>query len=352
MTLGIRYAMSAGRLATCAAAAALALGAAAPAFADSSAVVGAVGHSQVAFGSGDIVLANTANFTHAAARTTNDLEDGVFAPPIDGNHFLDSGVEAFFNSPTDLANNLTGRGIYGTSTTNFLSLDHLTQPGTVDLASEATLSASDLISITGAPGDNREVIFHTGLEVVTQTIDHREFNAFDSDTDFLARGHTQIRLDGTGIGLSDQGNDIFFESSLSARPGRQGLSTFGAPAIIPVDVRMTLGQLTALDLTLDDTTTMSIDDRLGNLSSTFRFDDSFALTWSGQVSVTDANTGATLCGLSIHSDEGENFGSIAACPGGGGGAGGVPEPASWALMIAGFALSGAMLRARRRVLAG
>jgi hypothetical protein len=39
------------------------------------------------------------------------------------------------------------------------------------------------------------------------------------------------------------------------------------------------------------------------------------------------------------------------CGGGGGGQGGVPEPASWALMIVGFGGVGAMLRQRRRHLA-
>ena len=75
-------------------------------------------------------------------------------------------------------------------------------------------------------------------------------------------------------------------------------------------------------------------------------DRSFSLSMT---SIADPlNAGA---GQSLDSFGAVSTGSFEAAIGGGGGQGGVPEPASWALMILGFGVIGATLRRRRVALA-
>jgi hypothetical protein len=107
--------------------------------------------------------------------------------------------------------------------------------------------------------------------------------------------------------------------------------------------------MTDLSLTMLLTGNTVISDRSGLGDPTSSLDFSFVLDWGANTFITlngadGRDTGQVLRGLRGVSQSGFDFL-------GDQGVAAVPEPTSWALMISGFAATGATLRRRRRTVA-
>ncbi len=328
----------------CAAILGATLACAAHATAQTTAIVVAAGHAQSHHDDPTQFLSSAGNQSRGVG-VTNSLNNATVREPFDG--FIFSDQQAEYRGPADAS----GRASIGTSLRDFLKVDNL-HGETADLTSLATISSTDQVTLTGLPSDHRRVTFHTSLEVFEGAGDPGAqifYDTFDDSTDFDVRGHSQIRVASSGIGPSALGNDTFSETTFHVEPGHESRGVFGLPSFLDFNLTFNLGEATDFNVSLIQTMELFIEDRRADLNVNFEMIDGVRLTWSGFSTLTDAQTGQSVCGLTINSASGVNYGSIAACQGGGGGGGGtaVPEPAAWALMIAGFGLTGAALRRRR-----
>jgi len=228
-------------------------------------------------------------------------------------------------------------------------LSAFNDPNPHDSSAQAFVTQSDRITISGLAGDNRAVVLHS---VLLLEEDNFQFFLPDSPGDYRSSVNAKLRIDSEGIGPSALGNDIFALSDVIQDADHTGGRRIDAPNLIAFNLGFNLGQAGSFSITMNQTLDMTL--RASTVQGVDfyrqRIDQAYRLFWLGDAFVTDAATGADLCGLSIAADSGANYGSIAACPGGGGDHGGgtsVPEPAAWALMIVGFGLTGAALRRRR-----
>jgi hypothetical protein len=305
------------------------------------------GHTQSHEGSDTELMFDAQSQTQGAG-VSNHTKDFVTAPH-GGESFGFSVLNGDYFGPAEAS----GGAALRVSAENFLKIDHLT--GSTDMASFSSASASDTLTISGAPSDHRLVNVHTDLGVFTGVATGAQaiLDTFNDSSDFDVTGVSQLHISGTGLGAAPFGGDLFGETDFHVEPGHESRAVFDEPTFIPVDLTMTLGQATDLGLIMSLTETLNMTDRRGTLDANFDFADGAEIFWAGGgVQVTDAATGKDLCGLTISSASGVNYGSVAACPGGGGGgAGGVPEPSAWALLIMGFGLAGATLRRSSRALA-
>jgi hypothetical protein len=228
-------------------------------------------------------------------------------------------------------------------------------PGHSDLNAFATVSTLDRLTLAGLADDHRAVTLHASLELrdVPGFQGFADIATDQSHEDFHAEAHSNLRIDGTGIGLSELGSDVFASRDIVADPHHQSFGNFvSSSPFVDATLHMTVGQGLDFGLNLTEAATFTGDDPSGNLVGDLFSGDGASLTWEGFF-VTDDRTGQFVCGLTLNADSGINFGAAEGCAGGGGGggggggSGGVPEPSAWALMIAGFGLAGARLRRRR-----
>lgn len=226
-------------------------------------------------------------------------------------------------------------------------------------AGVALVTGSDVLTIASTEGPGRLVTLHKTLELNTLFNDvfgGPSTDRGDPNGDFDGSMTSTLQISGTGIGPGKFGGAIFDISE--ERFGRGGVvHDHRTPAtFVDFTFNFVLGQSQALFMTINLTDATELDDRDGSFFGSERISKGYRLSWLDGGSLTDAATGAAVCGVTSQSTSGFNYlAGIASsdCPvggggddGGGGGSTSVPEPAAWALMIAGFGLTGAALRRR------
>ena len=169
------------------------------------------------------------------------------------------------------------------------------------------------------------------------------------DGAFSATAQTLLRIGSEGIGPGPFGGLIFAEQSYVADQDHSALMSSGAPSTIDFSLNFFLGEAQRFDITMQLLGEEELDITALGPAGRMVFSQDYGLSWMDGATITDAATGEALCGLTVTADSGFDYlgrANAGACGGGSGGSGGVPEPASWALMIVGFGLTGAALRRR------
>lgn len=225
------------------------------------------------------------------------------------------------------------------------------------LAEFATASMRDSVTVASANlADHQDIVLHTTLLLATESnsVDGRELplNGFDFDTALSMALH----LTSEGIGVGPGGGDIFASNDFTANGDAQHDRVLNAPQAIDFTLDLQMNTSSAFGIDMFEEASGNFNVPNAGFGDGLSFLMAESLRFGSGVSITDA-AGQTLCGLTITTASGTNLGSIPGCSGSGDGGGvgggiaGVPEPASWALMIAGFGVAGAMLRRQRRALA-
>jgi len=230
----------------------------------------------------------------------------------------------------------------------------------------ATATVNDHITALGSAAEaGRIVTLHTIL-----TLDNSSIN-FDAEEDqpgghgpWSAHNTSQLSLFGTvndtdggraisilGSGASGQTNDGETFASLDVTHTEIGV--FPEPSVhgitrVELETQLTVGQAADFALEMLLLTNSSIFDGNGSNNTLAALEQSFALEGGAGASFFTDQNGARINDLSLQSDAGFDFLRVQAQETGGGGAAGVPEPATWALMISGLGMAGASLRQRQR----
>ena len=160
----------------------------------------------------------------------------------------------------------------------------------------------------------------------------------DNVTGFV---NTGVRVSGTGITtVSGSSFESFnfsqgFTSAVVNPPETINLALdfiVGVPLVTTLSI-----EVNGIGLTSDHDNTITHLDGFAR----WKADYGHTLAWGGTTIFTDALTGEVLNGVEIASASGFDYAHPLAD------VGGVPEPATWAMMITGFGLAGSALRRRR-----
>ncbi len=236
----------------------------------------------------------------------------------------------------------------------------------------ATATVNDRITAIGSAAEaGKLVTLHTILTLNNSSIN---FDAEDFQPGghgpWSARNESTLSLLGTvndssggraisilGSGASGQTNSGETFASLDVTQTEIGI--FSEPNVhgvtrVELNTQLTVGDAANFALEMILLTESSIFDGNGSNNPLAGLEQSFALEGGAGASFFTDQNGAAINDLSLQSDAGFDFLRVQAQQtggGGGGGAAGVPEPATWALMIGGLGLAGASLRKRRRLTA-
>jgi hypothetical protein len=192
------------------------------------------------------------------------------------------------------------------------------------------------VSVNDAGGNLAfDVTLNSGFEFRSASDSNHWDFAFNTNKAFTYSGITWIgggaatETESTGVNASPFGS---FTNAIECVQGSGGKDKTAcqngwAPGINPTELKFT-----AVGLALPD---------LFKSLTTYKSQNMWFIVDVVNSAGKTGNVGAPTCA---------QMGFDASCYGGGGG-GGVPEPSTWALMISGFGLAGAMLRRRRATLA-
>ena len=199
-------------------------------------------------------------------------------------------------------------------------------------------SWNDLLSLS-APG-------HALHEAVTVHADVVVTGSMSGTPDSsLGESVVAFRVDGTGIGA---GPNSFATADIECSNCWGQVLANGVPpfaqqgfSVIPITINTTLNTAILMQYTIN---TMSRVDALvtfvgpdSGVTGIADYSDTFA--WGGITSVTDS-TGALLTGLTLQSRDGFDYFADLAAP--------IPEPKTYAMMLAGLGTLGFMARRRKR----
>lgn len=228
-------------------------------------------------------------------------------------------------------------------------------------SSLASYAGVDQLALSSTEGAGRLVTLHKTLSLDTR--DSFVFGGVtegrgDPNGDFTGTLSAKLQISGTGIGAGKFGDDVFDHTVVSFGRG-DTVNDHRTPATtVDFTYTFTLGEAQDLFLNVLLTSALELDDRDGSFYGSEYVRKNYDLFWMDGGTLTDAATGASVCGVTGQAASGFNYlrgitfdACVPAGPGPGGGAA-VPEPATWALMIAGFGMAGAGLRRRRAVTAG
>ena len=226
---------------------------------------------------------------------------------------------------------------------------------TISNASAGVL-VTDSLDISSTGGNGREVTLHKTLDLKSLINFVNDAQVREGDN-FSGTASDKLQISGSGIGLSAHGDDTFMSNLLVQQPNFAAVTSRAPPETIDFALNFILGEAQSFDINMLLSVVGNMNDRDGTVFGRQEIEGGFELTWADGGTLTDALTGQAVCGASSSSDSGFNYlRGIASSPcdvggggdgGGGGTGGGVPEPASWALMILGFGVSGGLLRRRR-----
>ena len=221
-----------------------------------------------------------------------------------------------------------------------------------DLSISATATVNDVLTILASP------VFELGRKIHVENMltldgfdEHalRVWGGFSNGhfLDFVTGAvNTGVAVSGTGIDPGP-GNVNVVGSTFESFDFSRGFvsSVVNPPETIKFALDFIVGipVVTTLSIAVNG---FGITSNLDNLTHKDGFarwtaDYGHTLAWGGTTTFTDALTGEVLSGVEIASASGFDY----AHPGGA--VGGVPEPATWALMIGGFGMAGVALRRRR-----
>lgn len=213
------------------------------------------------------------------------------------------------------------------------------------VSSMLTAINHDTVTLGGAPAGST-VMLNMNLDLFSQN-NHFE-NPLVVGGSITAQDTVLMFLHGSGVPQSSDGDDIFARFDFGGTPGDTVAISEPPPSTIHVAIPVVVGQATDIFFNL---TAVSIESFLGTgqfaagnaqlpeAQAQFAFD----VQWGGETWITDPATGHLIRNMSIGSDGGFDYHLGAFTPPGVT----VPEPATWALMIAGFGLAGGALRRRR-----
>lgn len=232
-----------------------------------------------------------------------------------------------------------------------------TEVGFINMRADAIFT--DSITIGQATDTPQFVTLHNVLTVLaTGTSGSEGFANEPGNPPASPTAHVEnlaeLDITGSGTGAGPFGPAVFgsFGHHLDASGGVSGIGNGNgvnfdnaAPFTIDFTQRIQLGVPTDIRIEMLLTSTLIAEDVLGLLGPGGSIDYGFNLDWGGQTVITadDANgvdTGRVVRGLTGVSASGFDFL-------GDQGVAAVPEPTSWAMMIGGVLMSGAMFRRRR-----
>lgn len=213
------------------------------------------------------------------------------------------------------------------------------------VSSMTTAINHDTVTIGGAPAGST-VMLNMNLRLFSQNT-HFE-NPLVIGGSITAEDTVLMFLHGSGVPQSSDGDDIFARFDFGGTPGNLNAINEPPPSMIQVSIPVIVGQATDIFFNLS---AISIESFLG----TGQFADgnaqlpeadaqyAFDLQWGDETWITDPTTGRLIRNLSIGSDANFDYHLGDFTPPGVA----VPEPAAWALMIAGLGLAGLGLRRRQ-----
>lgn len=243
---------------------------------------------------------------------------------------------------------------------SFLSQD-FTEAGVLNMRADAVFT--DQITIGEPTQTPTFVTLHNVLTLLASgTTGSESFANEVGDPPASPTAHVEnlaeLEITGSGIAVPGPFGPATFASfghHLDASGGVSGIGNGNGvnfdniePFTIDFTQRIQLGVPTAIQLRMLVTSTLIIEDVLGKLGPGGSIDYGFNLDWGGQTVITaddpttGEDTGQVIHGLTGRSASGFDFL-------GDQGVAAVPEPASWAMMIGGFFMSGALFRRRRPV---
>ena len=241
----------------------------------------------------------------------------------------------------------------GMTMKTFASINREGNPevGTTSVTNFNQIDLNDVLTYSNtAKNAPKQVVVHGQLFLQASSSGFADGKLFD-DQAYLLNAGVATSLHASGIDVAGLSDLPSFGCSYSAPFGANSCqSNTRDPIELDFSITLDLNDKHDIDLQLIDLFDLSLDDKDGKHGG-----DLFAsiganssLMFGNTFSVTDTNR-QPVCGAVIGSASGADWGSTAACQGGGsgGGVGSVPEPASWALMLLGFGGTGAALRRRR-----
>lgn len=276
-----------------------------------------------------------------------------------------SSVDAFASS-----GNLSNNGqLMGASVTGDLSTSYFLPPRVVGQPSPGFASETgdfrtggqvvntvvDTVGLfTDNPDDHSAVTLHKTLFLMGGAGDNLELNSAVTNQNFNLTADSQLAITGNGIGKSPFGDFADFNFSQDPVSGKDSFQDRVLQINFALDMHLNEFQNFSISMTLQQET--ELQDFTGGGITQFSVTSSYSLAWGADSFVTDDATGDFLHGEEMLSASGFNYiGQDVGGPGDtlhtpGDSFGGAPEPAAWALMLAGFGIAGASLR-RRRALA-
>jgi hypothetical protein len=230
------------------------------------------------------------------------------------------------------------------------SLSPGSHPGLSSALTSAQATFQDTITVNGPAADAGKVVRIENFMTLTNdnTQHSQEINVQGASANANLSNHVKIEVAGTGIEDGPYGGSTFgfFDSVIA----RDHADTTNGPTVDGVlfSMDVVIGQPTAVNFTMTETADSILFDDTGGAQLLATLFYTYALDWGDTTHVTlldraGNDTGRTPGGLSIASDTGFSF-----LDGTTPGPTGVPEPAAWALMIAGFGLAGGSLRRTRQ----
>lgn len=206
---------------------------------------------------------------------------------------------------------------------------------------DALTMLSDTLTVTGlAPG--KHVQFHEKLFLNGTNDLIAQDNTPHDPVSSIALSGVQVRVQGTGVDSRFNGVAIV-DHEISSDSGVT--SNRRPPAFIDQVVDLFMGIATKVSVSLNVTGFLQLQNNI--VTPTIgTFDGNYfdTLGYLPGAFFTDADTGEVLDNVHLVSASGFDYLNPPAEV-----AGGVPEPASWALMISGFGMAGGLLRRRRRL---
>jgi uncharacterized membrane protein len=226
--------------------------------------------------------------------------------------------------------------------------------GTSFALTTATATFQDMITINGPAADIGKVVrLSNVMTLINDNTQHsQEFNAATAAAGASLTNQVEVHVTGAGVGAGAYGGSLFgfFDSTFT--PGHT--ETTNGPTVDGVGFQMdfVIGTPTPISITLQEIANSVLADPNGHAGELATLFYTYALEWGDNTQITlldrqGQNTGVTPRGLSVGSANGFDF-----FDGTTGGAAGVPEPATWALMISGFGMAAGMLRRRRSLQPG
>jgi hypothetical protein len=237
------------------------------------------------------------------------------------------------------------RAIASTQTINVLN--PLGAAGTSFALMSATATFEDLVTVSG-PADQigQRVRISNALSLTSDFVEHSQgFDRNNAAPGANMTNEVEVHVSGSGVQSGVYGGSLFGAFDSTFDPTSTQTITDPTIDLIGFNMDFVIGEATPVFITLQTVSNSILADPNGRADEFATLIDTFLLRWGQDTQITlldnlGHDTGRTPRGLTVASATGAGFFDALST--------GVPEPAGWALMIAGFGLAGTTLRQRRR----